>query len=352
MEDTVYQARLTLLTVSIIALSVVSVADYLSAHPTPTQLYHLWWIDQNDEAQSVLLGEDELRIPQLTFVARSGERYWTVHQESSISLTQSCGCDPDIKDPMIPRQAKRLPLLKPGVMQDSFSNLFDRQCHARRVQHQEYRLYRGYSDALTHAGAVDVKAFITPKSYFGSLTRDFRWVGQIGHLVLFHICTDAYGCGAHGNIQCQAFVLNLEDQSARPHLDVSYSAEVTSLERPAMQRRYTEVLETSGTPFSKPTWIGIEVTIDDEGHQQLHNMWGGDTCYVCSHGDWSSYTYRFDTPLSREARSSLPVRLESTPKPVRDFVRAQRPKALGWTAIDPAHSAQIKSWFLKILKPE
>ena len=266
-------------------------------------------------------------------------------REPALSLALSCGCDPDALDDSTRRDARQRPLLKSGTMDDATSDLFDRSCHARRVQQEERRLFRLYSEISPEPSVVDLEHLKWPKVYNGSLSRSLSWVGQLGHLVLFHQCEDAYACGAHGNIYCQALVLDLKRQRIQTHREATYSEEISAIETPAMKRRYEELIYTSDTPFSKPEWVGLNLTMNAEG-QRLYNIWQGDTCYVCSAGDWSSYMHRFDTPLSSAAQARLPAQPQPTPEPVKAFIRDQHPRAMGWTLIAPEHHPKLRRWFL------
>ena len=347
------------LIVTFIKLHALISINATHAETSSSTQYHLWWIDQHGGHHSTLIdGEKSIELPKLTFVLNEGKEFWGLYKEPIYHIAHACSC-PSPSNSILPNQdTLKYPALLPGMMEDQFTTLMDERCHMRRTRHTHHILhqlpihdFKALKDSQTlkdfiQTTQLDLSQSSLSSHYTGSLTHTIEWVGQLGSLILFNLCQSSYAGGAHGNQSCKAYALDLQRQVIIPHQSLNFSSHIIRSETPKMEANYEDILmqDPLKTPFGKPIWAGIYIKLH-KGLYQLFNLWEGHTCFACSSEDWSSYTYRFMTPLSSQGLNRFIDLPKKLPSSIEKWVHTRRIRIYGWSTVKHQYYPALKTWF-------
>lgn len=148
--------------------------------------------------------------------------------------------------------------------------------------------------------------------------------GSFGDVVTVTECSYTYGCGAaHGSVHCRFVAYDLgagEELAATDLVEPLSQADQLAILRSQDPETEVGVESLIGLVEVDPTW-------DESGAASLSATYAASTCYACSDGEWSSYTF-----TATDERATPKYAIEDAPSAVLEAWRSS-PGYRGWSRI-------------------
>lgn len=157
--------------------------------------------------------------------------------------------------------------------------------------------------------------------------------GSFAGVITVTECSYIYGCGAaHGSSDCRFAAWDLADGrelSAADLVEPLSQADQISLLRSESDEQ-VEPESLIGLVEVDPTW-------SETGAASLVATYAAATCYACTDGEWSAYTF---TAVDTNTRAKIAI--EDAPPTVRETWRATQ-GARGWSRVAPDDVERARS---------